>query len=95
MELARGKHENAHRRTRHRRTHRWVQIPNPEVLAAKIVHCFAGCTSQDIMGALELRMSDLYDKTGTVSYAYKAANGTWADRFVLRDPETKESPNGS
>jgi hypothetical protein len=64
----------------------WSGGDNPNTL----IHCFAGCDGQDIMAALELRMSDLYDRTGTVSYAYTNPSGGWADRFVLRDPETKK-----
>jgi len=62
----------------------WTGGDNPLTL----MYCFAGCDNQDIMAAIGLRMADLYDKPGTVTYAYTNASGSWADRFVLRDPET-------
>jgi AAA domain-containing protein len=64
----------------------WTGGDNPLTL----MYCFAGCDNQDIMAAIGLRMADLYDKPGTVTYAYTNASGSWADRFVLRDPETKK-----
>jgi hypothetical protein len=64
----------------------WTGGDNPLTL----MYCYAGCDTKDIMAALELRMSDLYDKAGMVTYNYANPDSGWAERFVLRDPETKK-----
>jgi DNA primase len=44
------------------------------------------------MEGLELHMADLYDKPGPATYTYTYTNesGSWGDRYVYRNPETKE-----
>ena len=63
----------------------WSGGDNPLTL----MHCFAGCDNQDIMAALELRISDLYDNAGPATYSYTNPDSGWGERYVHRDTETK------
>lgn len=46
-----------------------------------LVHCFAGCETEVVVGALGLRMADLYDSTSHTEYRYPGG------RCVVRGPD--------
>jgi DNA primase len=54
-----------------------------------LMHCFAGCDTRDVLGALDLTAADLFDSSGGVKYLYPD------NRVVHRTPDKKFKQSGN
>lgn len=66
---------------------------NPSLSVTRIegrvlLHCFAGCTSSDVVATLAWRMVDLFDEPRGVAYEYRDRDGT-VRRTAHRSPEKR------
>ncbi len=49
-----------------------------------LIHCFAGCSASEIVGAMGLKMTDLFPPRPTTDHAGKPVRNPWAGMDVLR-----------